>query len=199
MELMEAISRRRSIRRFKPRPVEAEKITALLEAARLAPSGTNIQPWRFIAVTSAEMRGKLAAGTLKFVGEAPLIMVCCADLTAGERRPERISELKAAGAFAGTELENMSFADYQAGRDPVAERAYLNLNVAIAIEHMVLRGVDLGLGSCWVFMFSRKKVAELFNLPEHIQPLALVPFGYPDQDPPPRPRFPLDRIFLGEY
>jgi len=198
---METISRRRSIRKFKSDPVEAEKITALLEAARLAPSGTNIQPWRFIAVTSPEMREKLSASTLKFVGLAPLVMICCADLAAGESRMVRINELKEAGAFAGTELETMSFGDYQAiaRRDPDAERAHINLNAAIAIEHMILRGVELGLGSCWVFLFSRKKVAELFNLPENIQPLALVPFGYPDQDPPPRPRFPLEKIYLGEY
>ena len=160
MELTDAIRMRRSIRKFKPDPVSLELIAELLEAARLAPSGTNIQPWRFIAVTSKEMKAKLAPATLDFVSTAPLIMVCCADLNAVESRPERIKELKAAGAFAGTQLDTMNIADYQqkSQRDPAATLAYLNLNVAIAVEHMLLRAADLGLGSCWVFMFSKRKI-----------------------------------------
>jgi nitroreductase len=200
MELIEAIKARRSIRKFKPDTVSPDVITELLEAARLAPSGTNIQPWRFIAVSSEEMRAKLAPATLDFVGTAPLIMVCCADLNAVESRPERMMELKAAGAFAGTQLDKLTMADYRqiTHRDPAAALAYLNLNVAIAVEHMMLRAVDLGLGSCWVFMFSQKKVKEVLNLPDSMQVTALVPIGYPDQDPALRPRLPLEEIFLGE-
>jgi nitroreductase len=200
MELIEAIKARRSIRKFKPDAISRELIAELLEAARLAPSGTNIQPWRFIAVTSEEMRAKLAPATLDFVATAPLIMACCVDLNAVESRMERAMELKAAGAFAGTQLDKMNMADYQqkSQRDHAATLAYLNLNVAIAIEHMLLRAVDLGLGGCWVFMFSQRRVKEALNLPDSMQVTALVPIGYPDQNPAPRPRLPLEDIFLGE-
>lgn len=201
MDVKTAIEKRRSIRKFKPDPLPEEAISQLLEAARLAPSGTNIQPWRFLAVTSAQMREKLSACTLDFVCTAPLVMVCCTDLTASDTRAKRVAELKEAGAFAGTELDKISLADYQqrSHRDAAANLAYLNLNVAIAIQNMILRATEIGLGTCWVFMFNRKKVQELFNLPEHIYVTALIPMGYPDQDPPCRPRLPLDEIFLGEY
>jgi nitroreductase len=200
MELNDAILQRRSIRKFKPDAVDSATIAELLEAARLAPSGSNLQPWRFIAVTSEEMRAKLAATTLDFVCTAPLVMVCCADLNATETRAERSAELRAAGAFAGTQLENMSLADYQqrTQSDPAATAAYLSLNVAIAMEHMVLRAVELGLGSCWVFMFSRGKVKKVLDLPDNLLVTGLIPFGYPDQEPQQRPRLPLNQIYFGE-
>jgi nitroreductase len=202
MELQKVIENRRSIRRFKDDALPDGTIEALLEAARLAPSGTNLQPWRFLAVTSPEMRDKLAECTfhVNFIRQAPLVMVCCADLTAGDTRGVRVNELREAGAFAGTDLDKVPTEGYvqKAQRDPAAEIAYLSLNVAIAVEHMILRGVELGLGSCWVMLCSQRKVRELLNLPENLHVTALVPFGYPGQEPAPRPRQPLEAIYLGE-
>ncbi len=202
MELREVIEKRRSIRKFKSTPVEKNVINELLEAARLAPSGTNIQPWRFMAVTSEEMRKKLAVCTynVSFVAQAPLTMVCCVDFSSFETKGKRIKELVLAEAFKGTSLENISAEDYKktTPKSDEAAMAYLNLNSAIAIEHMILRGTDMSLGSCWVMMFSQRKVKELLDLPESFHVTALVPFGYPDQDPKPRPRLPLEDIFLGE-
>jgi nitroreductase len=201
MELKRVTEVRRSIRRFKPDPLNAELILELLEAARLAPSGTNLQPWRFMAVTSPLMREKLAACTyhMSFVGQAPLTMVCCADFSSLGDRGRRIRELAAAGVFDGLDVEKITQTGHrQPNRNDAADLAYLNMNVAIAVEHMILRGTELGLGSCWVMMFSKKKVMELLELPETLHVLALVPFGYPDQSPAARPRLPLDAIFLGE-
>ncbi|MBS3901826.1 MAG: nitroreductase family protein [Dethiobacter sp.] len=202
MELKTVLAERRSIRIFRPEALKAETIQELLEAARLAPSGTNLQPWRFLAVTSEEKRKKLAECTfgVNFIAQAPLTMVCCADRSSLATRPERLRELALSGAFAGTSLENFSFSDYQekVSRDEAANLAYLNINVAIAVEQMILRAVDLGLGSCWVMLFSQKKVRELLALPENLFILALVPFGYPDQQPLARPRMALEEIYLGE-
>lgn len=202
MELSQVIEKRRSIRRFKPDPVPDEHLQALLEAARLAPSGSNIQPWRFVVVKDPETRQKLGECTfgLRFVAQAPAVIVCCADLKAVETRPQRYAELWAAGAFAGTDLENLDpagMARTKVETDEEAARAYVSLNTAIAIEHMVLKAVDLGLGSCWVMMFSPGKVKRLLNLGESIVVVALLPVGYPDQDPPPRPRVPKEDILLG--
>lgn len=115
MELVEAVKRRRSIRKFKHKPIEESLFLELLEAARLAPSGTNIQPWRFLAVTSKDMKTKLADCTfnLNFIIQAPVVMVCCADLTALASRDQRRKELREAGAFVGTDLENISLEEYQ--------------------------------------------------------------------------------------
>ncbi|MBS4007168.1 MAG: nitroreductase family protein [Clostridium sp.] len=202
MELKTVIAERRSIRVFHSESLKPEIIGELLEAARLAPSGTNLQPWRFLAVTSEEKRKKLAECTfgVNFIAQAPLTMVCCADRSSLATRSERLKELALSGAFAGTALENFSFSDYQkkAARDEAANLVYLNINVAIAVEQMVLRAVDLGLGSCWVMLFNQDKVRELFSLPDNLYITALVPFGYPAQQPPARPRLPLEEIYLGE-
>jgi nitroreductase len=201
MDVKEAIVLRRSIRKFKETPVDKLVLQELLEAAMLAPSGTNIQPWRFIAVTSQAMKTKLTECTIgmKFIAKAPLIMVCCADLTAVDTRSERISELIESGAFAGTGIDSvLTDSQKRPQRDGTAQLAYVNLNTAIAIEHMILRGVELGLGSCWIMMFRQSKVKELFNLPDTMCVTALVPFGYPDQEPEARPRLPLEDIYLGE-
>lgn len=83
MALMEQIRKRYSVRSYQRRPVEKEKLNAVLEAARLAPSACNVQEWRFVVVQDAETRNKLvpAANNQAFVGEAPVIIVCCATNT----------------------------------------------------------------------------------------------------------------------
>ena len=79
MDVFEAISKRRSIRNYKTTPVEDEKLEKILEAARIAPSAANRQEWKFIVVKNQETREKLveAANGQKFVGQAPVTIVCC--------------------------------------------------------------------------------------------------------------------------
>jgi len=79
MDLMQAIRARRSIRAFLDRPVEEEKLLAVLEAGRLAPSARNMQDWRFIVVKDAATRQKLAkaARDQQFVGQAPVVIAAC--------------------------------------------------------------------------------------------------------------------------
>ena len=80
--------------------------------------------------------------------------------------------------------------------DEEAVKAYLSLNVAIAIEHIVLKAVDLGLGSCWIGRFDRNQVKESLALDDNIFPVMLLPVGYPDQSPNARPRIALDKLVL---
>jgi len=77
MELYEAIRNRYSVRAYADKPVEDDKLARVLEAARLAPSGSNRQPWKFVVVRDAGTRAKLAAAcnNQKFVGEAPVVIV----------------------------------------------------------------------------------------------------------------------------
>ncbi|GAH92414.1 unnamed protein product, partial [marine sediment metagenome] len=74
MEVREAIEKRRSVRAYEDRPIPEEKLRRVLEAARLAPSASNQQPWKFVVVQDVESRKKLAraAGNESFVGEAPV-------------------------------------------------------------------------------------------------------------------------------
>ncbi|HKZ18095.1 MAG TPA: nitroreductase family protein, partial [Geobacteraceae bacterium] len=81
MNVMDAIKTRKSVRAYLPTPVEDEKLNAILEAARLAPSAANRQEWRFVIVRDRETRKRLAAvaGGQEFVGDAPVVIVACAE------------------------------------------------------------------------------------------------------------------------
>ena len=81
MNVFEAIKTRRSIRAYEDRPVEKEKLHAVLEAGRLAPSANNVQEWRYVVVQEKSLREQLmvAARNQKFVGEAPVVIACCAE------------------------------------------------------------------------------------------------------------------------
>ncbi len=111
-----------------------------------------------------------------------------------------MKELKEAEAFVDTPLNNAD-ENYNKGKqsiDTASLKAYLNLNVAIAIDHITLRATDLGLGSCWVMMFDKEKVKALLNLEDRYDVLALLPIGYPDQTPKQRPRLDYNEVLLKE-
>ncbi|UCE59190.1 MAG: nitroreductase family protein [Phycisphaerales bacterium] len=81
MDVIDVIKERRSVRSYADKPVEREKIDRLLEAARLAPSASNRQEWRFVVVTDQQRRTQLAeaANNQKFVGQAPVVIAACAE------------------------------------------------------------------------------------------------------------------------
>ena len=190
LTLMEAIQRRRSIRKFKPDPVPDEMIAQILEAARLAPSAINRQPWRFQIVKSPVLREKIFTdATLEnnHVREAPVIIVCGSEL---------LTYVK------GHSLAH-SEADYFGADSEDLEQIQqfipdAQLNTAIAVEHMVLASTALGLGTCWMRRIRYGQLAKILGWPRHIVVFALVLVGYPDEDPVPRPRLPLQDIILKE-
>jgi len=206
LTVTEAITQRRSIRRFKPDSVSRETILQLLEAARLAPSGSNRQPWRFLVVTDPEERRQLRETCLEqaFIEEAPVVFVCCADLTAYSQanRRARMQEYEAAGVlqtlsgrFSDPTYVESTVSQPDQDRETVLKSAVSN--VYIAIEHIVLMATALGLGSCWVgALGDAGRINQLFNLPDHIVPFVVLPVGIPELIPPPRPRLPLDQILL---
>jgi nitroreductase len=201
MELLEVMENRRSIRKFKPDGIPENYINALIEAGRLAPSGTNLQPTRYVVIKSEEVRARLNECTpLPFVAAAPVVIACCIDTQSGASTGDRMKELREAQAFVDTPLDKVSDSDYKRGRtmDEVALRAYLNLNAAIAIDHITLRAVDLGLGTCWIMMFDKAKVKQLLELDERYDVVALLPVGYPDQSPSQRPRLDINQVVLKE-
>jgi nitroreductase len=200
MTTKEAIEKRRSIRKFKLDPVPEEHIKELLDAARLAPSGCNAQPWRFKIVTDIEIKKELAkaAHGQMFISKAPVVMVCCADV----RRyingsVSYIQDLGKTGAIEERivkilleRTEKLKTMDIEQITSRIA------INVAIAIEHMVLRALDFGLGSCWVRLIDEQAVRKLFGWDENIQIVALLPLGYPDESPKPRRRLKLKDIVI---
>ena len=202
MDVSEAIRARRSIRKFKSYPIPEEKIRLLLESARLAPSGTNTQPWRFVVVKDDDTKKKLqkAAHNQKQIKRASIIIVCCADLKAFKEFPVRVNELIESGAL--PERTREVFIPYlEKGMSTVTKDALMvaaAANVAIAVEHIVLQAVEIGLGTCWVRWYEDNEVKEILDIPDHIEVMALLPVGVPDEDPSPRPRLSLDKIVFSE-
>ena len=177
LSVKKAIEMRRGIRHFRPDEVPDELIKQMLEAARLAPSGSNIQPWRFLVIKDTEVKKELRPICLEqqFIEEAPVVIVCFSDLEAYSRearRKRRQEFIK----FGVTATLSGRFADpkYRARRDslPTPSRAELiasaKANTFIAIEHLVLMATALGLGTCWVGAFDADDINRLLDLPDNL-------------------------------
>lgn len=196
----EAIEQRRSIRKFKPDAVPDDILGKLLDAARLAPSGSNAQPWRFKIIKDRETRERLvkAAYDQSFIAEAPVVFVCCADIdgylrgvTSGLQDLGRIGAVEDRIVHIVLErtdrLQKMSL-------DQFGQR--IAFNVAIAIEHIALRAIDFGLGTCWVRLIDEQAIRAIFGWDETVSVVALLPVGYPDESPAPRKRRTIEEILI---
>ena len=199
MNTFEAISTRRSIRKFKPDPVPPALITRCLEAARLAPSGTNCQPWKFLVVRDAGKRQQImeAAYGQPMFGQAPVTIVLLGDTKAYRKRFRTGQELIQTGALAREDAERAQDA-YKEMKQVEDDVGAITMNCMIAGQSLILEAADLGLGSCWVMLFKCERISELFELPKNLFPIALIPLGYPGQNPPPRPRYPLEEVAFDE-
>ena len=167
VSVRDAIRQRRSIRKFKPDPVPEACVDALLDAARQAPSGCNAQPWRFKVVTNEKTRQALsqAAFGQSFIAEAPLVIVCCADVQGYlDGTVSGTQDLGRIGAIEERVVEIILKRSEGQRKMSVDELGpALALNVAIAVEHMVLAAVELGLGTCWVRLMDQEKIKEIFG------------------------------------
>lgn len=200
MEIDEAINKRRSIRKFKSDPVPEDHIMALIEAARLAPSGCNAQPWRFKIVTDEETRNKLAeaAHNQMFIAQAPVVIVCCADISGYINGSKSgIQDLGKIGAVEDRVVNIICANLNETKKMSIAEIGpHIAANVAIAIEHMVLRALDFNLGTCWIRAMEEDKISEIFGWDENIYVVALLPVGYSAEYPSPRSRLGFEEILL---
>jgi nitroreductase len=196
----EAIEKRRSIRKFKPDSIPDEYIRELLSAARLAPSGCNAQPWRFKIVREADAKAKLAEAAYNqtFISQAPVVIVCCADIQgylAGT-----VSGVQDLGKIGAIEDRIITVLQGKAKLLETIERNELGpriaTNVAIAIEHIVLRALDFDLGSCWIRLIDEQKVREQFGWNDNIYVVALLPIGYPAEYPEARKRLELNDVLI---
>jgi nitroreductase len=196
----EAIFRRRSIRKFKPDPVPDECITALLECARLAPSGCNAQPWRFKVVRDGEEKLGLAeaAHNQLFIAEAPVVLVCCADVQGYlDGSVSGIQDLGRIGAVEDRVVKVLVRSIEQMKNYTVEQLgARIAASVAIAVEHMVLRALDFGLGTCWVRFLDGEKIKKIFGWGESIYVVALLPVGYPAEAPAARKRLSPEALLI---
>ena len=200
LSTQEAVRQRRSIRKFKPDPVPDECITELLESARLAPSGCNAQPWRFKVVRDPGKRRLLAqaAHNQMFIAEAPVVIVCCADVQGYlDGSVSGIQDLGKIGAVEEKVVKVLLKSIAQMRTYTVEQLGdRVAANVAIAIEHMVLRALDFGLGTCWVRFLDAEKIKKMFGWAENLLVVALLPVGYPAEAPAPRKRLPPEALLI---
>ena len=209
MDVSEAIQKRVTIRRWKPLPVEKEKILKVLEAGRRAPSWGNVQPWRFIVVQDKAKIEELAqsGSGQPHIRTAPVVIVCCGFLEAFSRRMHResLKQLIEAGVMNWTDdvLDNVvlasdQFAPYRLGEEVMTIKA--GEQIMIAIAYMTLEATEQGLGSCWVGAISPKAAQQALNLPSNVFVHDFFFLGYPGQSPEPRPRKSFESIvFWEEY
>lgn len=207
LTVWEAIKNRRSIRKFSSDDVSDEIIGQMLEAARLAPSGSNRQPWRFLVVRDKEVRKELRRMCLgqQFIEEAPVVIVCFSDLErysleARRQRREEFIESGVQAALSGRFADPEYRAQLDAAPTPPREELITpaKANTYIAIEHLVLMATALEVGTCWVGAVSAvPEINGFFGLPDNLVLAAVVAVGYPAGEiPPPRPRLSLEEIVL---
>jgi len=177
MEVIEAIRTRRSIRHYKPDAIPEEKLNAVLEAARWAPSWANTQCWRFIVVRDANVRAKLAetlgenpsAGAVR---NAPVVIVACA-------------ALGVSGYYKG---------------QPATDKGdwWYMFDVALAMQNLVLAAHSLGLGTVHIGLFDAGSVASILKIPEGFRVVEMTPLGYPSREGRPTPRRELSELVFHE-
>jgi nitroreductase len=164
MEFNELIEKRYSVRAYKPDPVEDEKLYRVLNAARLAPTAANYQPFQLIVIHTQGREDELKRIYRKdwFV-QAPLIICGCGVPAQGWVRSED-------------------------------KRRYLDVDVAIVMDHLILAAADVGLGTCWIAAFNAKVARKVLGLPDEAEPLIFTPLGYPADKPGAKERKPLSEL-----
>ena len=161
MNFLELVKKRQSTRKYLPKNVDRTIIDNCVEAARLAPSACNSQPWKFIVVDNPEIKNKLANAAFSgiyslftFAKEAPVIIVV-------------ITEKSSYAARVGSLLKNIQ---------------YSLIDIGIACEHFVLQAAEEGVGTCMIGWFSEKKVKKVLKLRKSAKVDMLISMGYPESE-----------------
>ncbi len=164
---MKLAAARRSIRKYKTSPIEREKLDLCLEAARLAPSACNAQPYRFVVIDEPALKEKFCAAAFSGVYSA------CKFAAAAPALVAVVAETGKVTAWLGNQVQGTDFR---------------LMDVGIAAEHFVLAAAEQGLGTCWLGWFGAKAGAKALGLPPGKKIEVLLSVGYPDEAPAARPR-----------
>ena len=169
MEFSELIAARYSVRAYRPDPVEDEKLQAILEAARIAPTAANRQPIQLVVMHTDGREEEIGQiyGRPWFVQAPLLIAVCAISSLAWVRESDRFNARM--------------------------------IDAAIVADHLILAATDLGLGTCWVAAFNVEAARRVLQLPEEAEPVIFTPLGYPADQPGPKTRKPLQELVRYEH
>lgn len=163
MDFFNLIKKRESIRNYLNKSVEREKIIKIIEAARIAPSACNAQPWKFVVVDEKKVVEELSkklydpmVGLNKFALTAPAFIV-----VVGEKRniTSKIGEL-------------------------IKRKDYTSIDIGIASEHICLAATELGIGTCMMGWFKEKEIKKLLNIPISKEVHLVISLGYYDNKEP---------------
>jgi nitroreductase len=167
------VSRRRSVRRYKPLPVEKDKLLACLEAVRVAPSACNGQPYKFVVVDDPAIKNKLADAAFsgiysptRFAAQAGALVVV-------------LAQKGSASAWLGNQIRDTNFR---------------LMDIGIAGEHFALAAEEQGLATCWIGWFDAKAAVRTINAPAGCKAEVMLSVGYADEAPPARKKKSLEQI-----
>ena len=158
---LELVKHRQSARKYTEKPVPRENILKCIEAARLAPSASNSQPWKFIIVDEPDLKDQIAKLTYdkvikfnKFADKAPAIVVITLE------KAKTITRLGRA----------------------IKKKEWPLIDIGIAAEHFCLQADQMGLGTCMIGWFYEKKAKELLHVPEERSIALMISVGYPPEN-----------------
>ena len=161
MKFIDLVKQRQSVRRYLPDAVEPEKLDKCLEAARLAPSASNSQPWSFILVDDPELKDEVASLTYdnvisfnKFVKSAPVLVVFVIE------KPKVVTRI-------GGMIKKMD---------------YPLIDIGIAGEHFCLQAAEEGLGTCMLGWFKARPIKKLLKVPDNRTIGLIITLGYPPEE-----------------
>lgn len=200
LSVAEAIMQRRSIRSFKDGPLSDEQVTRLLRAARMAPSSLNSQPWRFKVLRSRADLEWLAGSPSRrqsWLATAGAVFLCCVDVDAYLESTKAV--LNKLSDYASSEETIDGIRAYirgEASAPPREVELAAAMNLALAVENMMLHAVELDLASCWVGMFERDALAARFGLAPSLRIISLLAVGEPAGTPGPQSRKPLEELVI---
>ena len=167
MDFYDVVKTRRSVRSYRSDLIPEDVLARVLEAVRIAPSGSNRQPWRFIIVKDEAVKQRLvpACNGQSWIADAPIVVVACGQNIHYNR-----------GGYMG-------------------EMSVL-VDVSIAFTHLILAARAEGLGTCWIGAFNNNEVKKILEIPEDFNVVAVTPLGYPKGEPftEPKGRKPLTEI-----
>jgi len=185
--LLDELRERRSVRKYQARPVPQKLIKEVLLAAGWAPSAHNAQPWRFIVLVDPNVKSQLAEAMADAWAADMAKDGVSIEHETFKLRVERFATAPAL-VLACLSMENMAkFPDEERQR---CERDLAMQSLAAALQNLLLAAHSLGLGACWFCApaFCKETVRRVLEIPDEVEPEALIAIGYPAEEPPTPPR-----------
>ena len=177
---LDVIFSRKSVRSYTNQPVTDEQVETMLRAAMSAPTGMNVQPWRFVVVRDQAVKDALAGPRGGMIAQAPVVFVICGETTL-MRKPFGQPDAEA------VEVENGNWTQ----------------DCSAATENLLLAAEALGLGAVWTaahpYADRVNPIREVLGLPDNVTPLCVVPCGYPAGDDQPKDKWKPENIHYDKW